>query len=41
METYEFVATVRVFVEASSEEEAREQVEQSLNEVGWFEGIND
>jgi hypothetical protein len=40
MDTYEFVATVRMIVEASSEQEARDQVEQMLGEVGFFEGLD-
>lgn len=33
MDTYEIVATVRVMVQADSLDEAREQVEELLNEV--------
>lgn len=40
MDTYEFVATVRMIVEAKSEDEAREQVERTLDEVGFFEGLD-
>ena len=40
MDTYEFVGTVRMIVEAPSEEEAHEQVEQMLNEIGFFEGLD-
>ncbi len=40
MDTYEFVATVRMIVEASSEEEAREQVQSTLEDIGFFEGLD-
>jgi hypothetical protein len=40
MNTYEFVATVRMIVEAESDDAAREQVQTTLEDVGFFEGLD-
>ena len=40
MNEYEFVGSVRLILTAETEEEAREQAEQLLGDIGFFEGLD-